>query len=235
MLSLLFPLTGDESGCRFMELTHALSCLSLTTIIYFPLTSPWRWWRRYIKKTNHLNTSYLIWMYSRGLTDYRESCLPNQYVATFSQFSTEVRFHPQVLTELIWLLFFFALCKRDPIPCSLKHSLFQMITFEQGFQGSLHDVLTFAVRWFLDLRELRFITSQLTHVVLGNTVRLPHSPERGETEDLHMYKTMNSVFLNMVFYKGGCDVWDNITIVLHVREWVGTRLGYSSAYKWLIW
>lgn len=31
-----------------------------------------------------------------------------------------------------------------------------------------------------------------------------------------MYSTMNSVFLNIIFYKDGCDVSDSIMIPLHV-------------------
>lgn len=31
-----------------------------------------------------------------------------------------------------------------------------------------------------------------------------------------MYSTMNSVFLNIIFYKNGCDICDSIMIPLHV-------------------
>lgn len=65
-----------------------------------------------------------------------------------------------------------------------------------------------------------------------------------------MYSTMNSVFLNIIFYKNGCDVCDSIVIPLHVGgrskpkifRWlqmrnfdVGTQISLTGIYKCFVY
>lgn len=52
-----------------------------------------------------------------------------------------------------------------------------------------------------------------------------------------MYSTMNSVFLNIIFYKNGSDVCDSIVIAIHVAgrskpkilSWLQMRNFYVEA------